>query len=268
MKYKGKYSLNENLLKGKGMRLLKEMPQARSSAFGNTWAAECRVATHLGADLNDQQKKGKFTPPGNSSDIVGQDCEVKSGSAVTARKGAFAGERIIRLEAELTKGLGDTYESDLSQAYRFIKRSIDGRMSKSDFEASVGDFRLASQVGTKGKGRDGRGEGYVPSVPDMEKALSTSELGLMVADSYLMGNATVYVVDGEDVYEFPTAGLSDKIGIGSLEEYRYNKKTGDTSGFSYTLELPLEHATKHTVTNAEASAHIKAKGGQTGGKIP
>lgn len=294
MKLKSKYSLNENLYKGRGLGLLKEEAQARGRAFGNTWAAEVRVAAHYGADLNVHQKAGKFTPPGASEDVAGTDAEVKSGVMVQPRgkNHPFRGKKVVRLEAELTSGLGGDYNSVLSQVLRYIRRSTNGRLSSTDIAAIVADWRGATnpddiqpfRSAESMRGEENRPRGINPetgresfidqqgisSIPDLEgEGITMEALGKMIAGEYLGANSKIVVVHGENCYEFTkNDALMDAIGIGALSEYRYDKDSNKTSGLSSKLTLPVELASAtYKVDNAKAVAHLKSQNAELGGDL-
>ena len=96
MKYKGKYSLNENLIEGRGLGILVENEeQARK---GSGALAERKLACFLDVPYNKYQLKGRFTPGGETmpADVIdsqGNNCECKN----TARSS-------VTLEG--TKGMG------------------------------------------------------------------------------------------------------------------------------------------------------------------
>ena len=66
MKYRGKYSLKENLFRGRGLGLLKE----GDTTWGSGWASEVTVTKEYGGTLKPGHSNGDHTPGGTKASDV------------------------------------------------------------------------------------------------------------------------------------------------------------------------------------------------------
>lgn len=297
MKYRGKYNLQENLYRGKGMNLLNENNLQPRVTAG--WIAEVKVCKHLGADLNVHQMAGRPTAANSETDIAGHAAECKSGEVTRSRGFAnpnFDPEKkesrsnkktiskdAIAVFAELTENMDAAYASDVQQLNRYLKSlrkaSVEAGtpFKTAEIQAGVGTFRRATNPDkikpfVRGGGKDGADQEYVASIPDLDtvgpdgeiipgSGLTMDELKSQIASVYFAKNSTLYCVCGDDIYKFTeTADLLDECVYGSFGAYR-TRDDGRAGGYGVTVRFPLDKATKvGTVSDADANAYLKAKG--------
>ena len=206
MKYNGKYSLKENLYRGRGMRLLKEGETQPRVTAG--WIAEVKVCKYLGADLNEYQMEGSPTAANQDTDIPGHEAECKSGTI--SNSGGFANPQFnpekpesaknrktiskpaIAVFAELTENMDAGYASELKQLNRYLKALREASVAAgtqfktAEVQAGVSTFRSAKNpqaikpfkkgagpVGPDGKPTD---QQKVASIPDLDTIGPDGEL--------------------------------------------------------------------------------------------
>jgi hypothetical protein len=149
MKYKGKYSLNENLLEGRGLGLLKEelLQEGGSTVWGSGWASEVTVTKAFGGTLKPNHLNGSHSPSGDAmdADINKGNNEVKERMAKLGEFTTGAGNTLIPLEIQAGR-TGQLEAGSLSaQLRRYCKKNLGGIV---DWKPGVYDAEAkASAVG-------------------------------------------------------------------------------------------------------------------------
>ena len=129
MKYKGKYSISENIYRGRGMGLLSE---GGDTTWGGGWASEVTATKHFGGTLKSMHLDGKHQPGGNSkSDIDipgGEDKTIEVKQYMPDVDGgklvASAGHTICPIEITVTRANKMDAASLAAQLKRYAVRGI------------------------------------------------------------------------------------------------------------------------------------------------
>ena len=138
MKYRGKYSLNENLLHGRGMNLLTE----GSTGWGAGWAAECTVTFAFGGTLKPNHSKGSHSPARDKQDAnigSGGDNEVKEIMTRFPGITAAGGSTLIPIELQKARTSGMDVGSLTRQFRRHCKaRGVDTPWKPGTYDEAAG----------------------------------------------------------------------------------------------------------------------------------
>ena len=134
MKYRGKYSLAENLFRGRGMGLLME---GGSTVWGSGWASEVTVTKAYGGTLKPNHMNGSHSGSGDKQDanIGAGDNEVKEQMLTLGDFTASPGTTLMPLEIQARRA-GELHPGSLSaQLRRYCKKNLGGIV---DWKPSIG----------------------------------------------------------------------------------------------------------------------------------